>query len=156
MQSKLAWEPDVVDSAIIRALSRDARQPYAEIGRKVGLTGPAIAERVARLKDAGVIRGFTLDVDPVAMGRPVSAIVEFTPHGGDYEPLLTRLSSAPEVQTCYTVTGDVLAVLVVRVATNDDLTALLRSLHAVGRTRTTIVLDTHAGGADWAGVDRTR
>src|SRR4051812_37108072 len=120
MQSKLfAGELDVIDSAIIRALGRDSRQPYAELGRKVGLSGPAIAERVARLKDAGVIRGFTLDVDPVAMGRPVTAVVEITPSVGDYEQLLQRFSAAPEVQTCYVVTGDVLAVMIVRVASND-------------------------------------
>jgi Lrp/AsnC family leucine-responsive transcriptional regulator len=141
LRSKAYPELDAKDAAIIKALRRNGRLPYAELGRLVGLSGPAAAERVARLTDAGVIKGFTARIDYAALGRGLSAVIEFSPNSGDYRQLQQDLAGAVEVETVYIVTGEAFAVLVVHVADAATLHDFLIRLHRYGRTRTSTILD---------------
>src|SRR5206468_5538221 len=73
-------EFDSIDRKILALLEADARRTIAEIAREVDLTGPATAERVARMRDTGIIEGFTVRLDPRKLGLQVSAVIEFTPN----------------------------------------------------------------------------
>ncbi len=74
---------DAIAWKILEILQRDARTPFAELGRKVGLSTPAVAERVRRLQDAGVITGYHAALDMTKLGVPIRVLVRLTIHGGD-------------------------------------------------------------------------
>ncbi|MGE5231067.1 MAG: Lrp/AsnC family transcriptional regulator, partial [Deltaproteobacteria bacterium] len=98
---------DTTDVAILSLLLRDGRVAWARIGERVGLTGPAVAERVRRLEQRGVVRGYAALLAPEQVGFPLTAFVSVTletPH--HRRAFLARLASLPEVQECHHVTGD--------------------------------------------------
>lgn len=141
---------DAVDRALLAALRRDGRTPFAELGRLVGLSGAGAQERVRRLEERGVIRGFTAVVDPPAVGLGVSALVGVhTSDGAEVDDVARRLRSVPQLEDCWYVAGDEEFVVLVRAA---DIPALertvaqVRRLRGVSRTRTTVVLS-----ARWEG-----
>jgi Lrp/AsnC family leucine-responsive transcriptional regulator len=136
---------DSKDVAILKALRRNGRLSFAELGRLVGLSGPAAAERVARLTDDGVIKGFSARIDYAALGRGLSAVIEFAPNSGDYGQLQAVLSASAAVETVYIVTGEAFAVLIVHVGSAADLHDFLIRLHRYGRTRTSTILDVLEG-----------
>ena len=76
-------QPDKLSRAIIAALQENARMTFAEIGRRVGLSAPAVAERIAKMEEDGVITGFRVSVDPASIGYTISAIVMLTPKAAD-------------------------------------------------------------------------
>jgi DNA-binding Lrp family transcriptional regulator len=101
---------DETDLQILRLLSEDGRRPYSEIGDSVGLSGPAVSDRVSRLRDLGVIRGFTVDVDRSTLrdGTPMLLRLSVTPT--DVESVVETLGDREETETVYTAaTGDVIA-----------------------------------------------
>ena len=137
---------DDIDRALIRALRRNGRASWAELGRTVGLSGPSVTERVARLERDGVITGYHAAVDPVALGRSVAALVGVhLSDTSDQDAVTGALSALDEVEDCWFVAGDESFLLKVRVP---DVTALestlsrLRAVRGVARTRTTVVLST--------------
>lgn len=136
---------DTTDVAILSLLLRDAREAWARIGERVGLTGPAVAERVRRLEQQGVVRGYAALLAPEQVGFPLTAFVSVTletPH--HRRAFLARLASLPEVQECHHVTGDDDYLLKVRCRGPADLdrllTAQLKGGPGVVRTRTLVVL----------------
>lgn len=130
------------DRRILALLARNARSTVSEIARQTGLSAPTASERIARLRDTGVIRRFTTEIDEQKAGSPVCAIVEFKPRGSSTEAAFDHVSSLAEVRSAYVVTGSSLLVLIVRVATNDALNVFLAKLNRLGETRTNIVLST--------------
>lgn len=106
------------------------------------LSAPTVAERIARLRDIGVIRGFTVKIDPARVGLPIAAVIEFKPHSNDHEHAVTLVSSFPGTRDCFKVTGQALLVLIVRVADNDSLNRMLEELSHHGETKTSIILTT--------------
>ncbi len=136
---------DTVDTKIIALLLHDGREAWARIGERVGLTGPAIAERVRRLEESGVIRGYAALVAPGPAGFPLTAFVSVTletPH--HRRAFLARVASLPEVQECHHVTGDDDYLLKIRSRGPADLDRLLTEQLKGGpgvlRTRTLVVL----------------
>lgn len=136
---------DTTDVAILSLLVRDGREAWARIGERVGLTGPAVAERVRRLEQQGVVRGYAALLAPERVGFPLTAFVSVTletPH--HRRAFLARLASLPEVQECHHVTGDDDYLLKVRCRGPADLdrllTAQLKGGPGVVRTRTLVVL----------------
>lgn len=136
---------DNTDVAILTILMRDGREAWARIGERVGLTGPAVAERVRRLGQQGVIRGFAALLAPDPAGFPLTAFVSVTletPH--HRRAFLARVASLAEVQECHHVTGDDDYLLKVRCRGPADLdrllTAQLKGGPGVVRTRTLVVL----------------
>ncbi|MFC7221082.1 Lrp/AsnC family transcriptional regulator [Streptomyces polyrhachis] len=103
---------DDLDERIVRALAEDARRSYADIGAEVGLSAPAVKRRVDRLRDSGAITGFTVKVDPAALGWSTEAFVEVYCRGKTSpEDIRDALIGYPEVASASTVTGEADAVV---------------------------------------------
>jgi Lrp/AsnC family leucine-responsive transcriptional regulator len=133
------------DAAILTALQEDARATFADIGRVAGLAPSSVHERIRKLEQAGVIRGYRTEVDAQAIGMFVTAFVSVTPldaHQPDDIP--DRVREFDEVEDCHSVAGDENYILKVRTRTTSDLEDLLRRLRekANVQTRTTVVLST--------------
>jgi Lrp/AsnC family leucine-responsive transcriptional regulator len=136
---------DTVDTKIIAMLLQDGREAWARIGERVGLTGPAVAERVRRLEERGIIRGYAALVAPEPAGFPLTAFVSVTletPH--HRRAFLARIAGMHEVQECHHVTGDDDYLLKIRSRGPADLdrvlTEQLKGGPGVLRTRTLVVL----------------
>jgi Lrp/AsnC family leucine-responsive transcriptional regulator len=133
---------DAKDRQILGLLESDARRSNSDIARITNLSAPTVAERIARLRDIGVIRGFTTRIDAAKVGLPVSAIIEFRPHTMTDMEAIDFVTRFTQVRDCYRVTGNALLVLFVRVVDNEALKALLADLYKQGETRTSVVLHT--------------
>lgn len=136
---------DAVDLAIVEAVSADARATLAQLSEKVGLSVSAVQSRLRRLEARGVIRGYRVQLDAEALGRPLAAFVEITPldpaQPDNAPELLAHLDA---IEACHSVAGDAAYMLFVRVATPRALETLIRDIRAAAQvnTRTTIVLQT--------------
>ncbi|WP_370942465.1 Lrp/AsnC family transcriptional regulator [Amycolatopsis sp. cg5] len=136
---------DEVDRNLLTELQRDATQAYAALGQAVGLSAGAAHERVRKLRDQGVIRRTTVDVDPAAVGRGVMAfvLVEAGAWMGD-SPTKTALEALPEVVEAHVIAGPASLLVKVRTATTEELQAALRrlfSIEGVTGTQTIVVLE---------------
>jgi Lrp/AsnC family leucine-responsive transcriptional regulator len=133
------------DRQILRLLARDGRMSFTDLGRATGLSTSAVHQRVRRLEQRGVIRGYTAVVDAEAVGLPLTAFVSVTPlDPAAPDDVPQRLADLSEVEACHSVAGDENYILKVRVGTPGDLEALLGRIRAEAgvSTRTTIVLST--------------
>ncbi|MGI8697976.1 MAG: Lrp/AsnC family transcriptional regulator [Mycobacteriales bacterium] len=141
---------DDTDRALIEALRINARDSYAELGRRVGLSPPAVHDRVARLEATGVITGYHAAVVPAAIGLGVSALVGiYLSHTAEQDEVANRLQAIPEIEDCWLVAGEEAFVVKVRVADVDALEHLLgvlRRVRGVARSVTTVVLSTRWEG----------
>lgn len=141
---------DATDRALIAVLRANARATYAELARAVGLSAPAVHERVRRLEATGIITGYHAAVAPAALGLGVSALVGI--HQSDdveQDDLAARLAEVPVVEDCWFVAGEEAFVVKVRVPDVDALETtlgVLRRIPGVARTRTTVVLSTRFEG----------
>jgi Lrp/AsnC family leucine-responsive transcriptional regulator len=136
---------DERDLAILDALQADARNTFAEIGKRVGLAPSSVHERVRKLEQIGVIRGYRAELDPEALGLFVTALVSATPlDARQPDDLADRIIEFAEVEDCHSVAGAENYILKVRARTPADLEDFLRRLRekASMQTRTTVVLST--------------
>ncbi len=131
---------DDVDWHILSELQKDARLTYAEIGRRVGLSSPAVAERVHRLEEAGVITGYSANVDVTKLGLPLVAILRVRYPGDRYKQILKLVRNCPSVLSCDHVTGDDCVIIRLATASTADLEQLIGQFGAYGQTTTSIVL----------------
>jgi Lrp/AsnC family leucine-responsive transcriptional regulator len=134
---------DERDLEIVAALQEDARATYADVGHRVGLSASSVHDRVRKLEQAGVIRGYRAIVDPDALGLLITALVAATPLDPQQpDDLPDRLADFPEVEDCLSVAGEANYILKVRTRTTADLEDLIRRLRekAGVATRTTIAL----------------
>jgi Lrp/AsnC family leucine-responsive transcriptional regulator len=134
-----------IDRRIVELLGRDGRMSYTELGKATGLSTSAVHQRVRRLEERGVIRGYAAVVDPAAVGLPLTAFISIRPidpSAPDDAP--ERLRGLPEIEACHSVAGDESYILKARVQTPADLEALLARIRAEAgvSTRTTVVLST--------------
>jgi len=97
---------DPTNRRLLAELEANPRLPMAELGRRVGMSSPAVTERVRRLEEAGVIRGYRLDVDPAALGLPLTAYVRVRPNPGRLVAVAELARSIPEIVEGHRVTGD--------------------------------------------------
>jgi len=97
---------DATDRSLLSELQDDARLTHAELGRRVGLSPPAVTERVRRLTDEGIIRGFHADVDPSALGYQLSVIVRVRPSPRQIAKVAELARETPEVVECHRITGE--------------------------------------------------
>jgi Lrp/AsnC family leucine-responsive transcriptional regulator len=143
-------ELDAVDRKIVRQLALDGRASYQAIADEVGLSRPAVMERVKRLEEAGYITGYGARVDRLKAGFPVTAFVAVRYTNSDYvgdEPRMRELEQHPGVLECHHVAGEDCYILKVAAPDLERLQGLLRDLrgtteHSQMNTRTTIVLST--------------
>lgn len=127
---------DATDTRILAALDADSRLSMSELARLVGMSAPAVSERVRRLEASGVIRGFTLDVDARALGYAIRALVRIRPLPGKLHLVERLIQETPQFIECDKITGDdpFLARLVVHsIEEMDDVLEVL-SDHAVTST----------------------
>jgi Lrp/AsnC family leucine-responsive transcriptional regulator len=133
---------DPTDRQILRELERNARIPWAELGRRVSLTAPAVRERVRRLERTGVLTGWHASVDPARLGRPIGAFVRIATETQARQERLTEFAlEHPEVVECHGLTGEDSFLLRVQVASMQDLERLTNSLALFGKTTTSLVLN---------------
>lgn len=133
---------DAKNVKLLDLLSRDPRLPVADLARAIGLSAPATRERLARLMEEGVIRGFRLDIDPAALGLPMTAIVRLRPAPGNLPKVTELARKTPHVVECHRVTGEDCLVLKVLLPTVEALEPLLDRFLAYGNTTTSIVQST--------------
>jgi Lrp/AsnC family transcriptional regulator, leucine-responsive regulatory protein len=135
---------DDIDRQILDLLQRDARMTNAAIAAQVGLAGPSVFERIRKLEQRGVIRGYTVTLDPAALGRPMTAFIRITAAFDErYESGIRAISQDPEVLECYNVAGEDCFILKTQCGSPTDLEALLgriRSRLTVLRSVTMIAL----------------
>jgi Lrp/AsnC family leucine-responsive transcriptional regulator len=97
---------DAIDRSILRELQENARVTYSELGRRVAMSAPAVAERVRRLEEAGAIAGYRAVVNLDRLGFPLLAFIRVKYPSGDYRPFLRAIEGRPEILECHHVTGD--------------------------------------------------
>lgn len=139
--------PDPIDFRILDVLQTDGKTPLAQVAEAVGLSVPAVHERIRKLEQAGVIRGYVARVDPEKVGAGVTAFVEvYVEHPSQEAPFIAAMAAVSEVQEMHHVTGESSLLLKVRTASIDTLRQLLLEsinvLPGVRQTRTSIVLAT--------------
>jgi Lrp/AsnC family leucine-responsive transcriptional regulator len=130
---------DVTDRKIIGELSANGRLPFAELGRRVNLSAPAVADRVQRLERAGVITGYRAEIDPRALGYTLTAIVRVRPAPRQLHRIPELAESIPEVAECHRITGEDCFLLKVHLRSIDELGGLLDRFLVHGETTTSIV-----------------
>jgi Lrp/AsnC family leucine-responsive transcriptional regulator len=139
--------PDVeeIDRQILQLLTADGRMSFTDLGKATGLSTSAVHQRVRRLEQRGVIKGYAAVVDAEAIGLPLTAFISVTPlDPAAPDDVPERLADVPEIEACHSVAGEENYILKVRVATPGALEGLLARIRAAANvsTRTTIVLST--------------
>jgi len=137
---------DATDRRIVELLTVNGRLSYAELARQVGLSGPAVHERVGKLEANGVIRSYRADVDPEAVGLPVTAFIGIVQApDSEIDDVVAALSEHPEIESCYFLAGGESFLVQARVATIaalEELIVRVNRITGVASTRTTIALST--------------
>ena len=131
---------DAIDWKILIALQTDARTSYAEIGRRVGLTTPAVIERIRKLEDAKIITGYRAEIDTAKVGLPITAFIRMSISGVDYSHIIEVAEKSTEVLECHRGTGNDSFILKVAVSDVEHLQSLIDKLTPYGITTTSIVL----------------
>jgi Lrp/AsnC family transcriptional regulator, leucine-responsive regulatory protein len=130
---------DAVNRRILAELGREPRLTMSELGRRIGMSAPAVTERVRRLEASGVIRGYRLDVNPAALGLPIAAYIRIRPNPGQLPRIAEMAQQIPEVVECHRVTGDDCFVLKAHIPAIDQLDRLLDTFLLYGSTTTSII-----------------
>ncbi len=130
---------DGVNRRILEELQRDPRLAMSELGRRIGMSSPAVAERVRRLEQTGVIRGYRLELDPAALGLPVALYIRVRPRPGQLPRVAELAQQIPEIVECHRVTGEDCFILKAYIPSIDQLDRLLDGFLLYGSTTTSII-----------------
>jgi Lrp/AsnC family leucine-responsive transcriptional regulator len=130
---------DAKNVELLRLLQRDPRQPMSELARRVGMSGPAVRERVQRLEEAGVIRGYWLDIDPRTIGLPIAAIIRVRPAPGQLQRVADLAREITNVTECHRITGEDCFIVKIYLDAIDSLDGVLDRFLAFGTTTTSII-----------------
>lgn len=131
---------DDLNRRILAELQSDPRISMSALGRRVGLSSPAVTERVQRLERSGVISGYRVDVDPAALGLPVAAFVRVRPSAGQLPKIAALAESLGQVSECHRITGEDCFLIKVHAATIDGLEEILDQFLQYGQTVSSIVV----------------
>lgn len=137
---------DAFDRRILGELVRDARQTFAEIGKAVGLSAPAVHDRVKRLRADGAVQAMSAQLAPKAVGKPFLAFVHVIANGWGKSERMMRLRAFPEVEEMHSVTGDACVILKVRTENADAMENFLAQLYmlpGVHSTKSFVALTTY-------------
>jgi Lrp/AsnC family leucine-responsive transcriptional regulator len=124
---------------LLRALQANPRLPVSELARRIGMSGPAVRERLQRLEEAGVISGYRLDVDPKAIGLPILAIVRMRPMPGQLQKVAELVRDTPNISECHRVTGEDCFVMKMHLDAIESLDRALDRFLVYATTTTSIV-----------------
>jgi Lrp/AsnC family leucine-responsive transcriptional regulator len=138
-QNGVFAEVDPVNARLLHELQEDARLSVAELGRRVGLSSPAVSERLARLEDSGVIRGYHADVDPRALGWSLTAVIRIRPAPRELKKVADLARATPEVVDCRRMTGEDCYILTAHLRDVEHLEQVIDQFTPYGVTTTSIV-----------------
>ncbi|MHA7843973.1 MAG: Lrp/AsnC family transcriptional regulator [Winogradskyella sp.] len=130
---KLNWK-------ILKCLQQNARMSNAEIGRRVGISSPAVSERIKKMEDAEIIQGYTTFVSPFEAGYQLKALITIRAFMGMLKPFLEKVKTYDEVVNCYRITGNENIVMEVVLKNQKHLESFIDQLITYGETKTQIVL----------------
>lgn len=133
---------DSVNWRILRELQQNARSTYAEIGKIVGLTAPAVGQRIQKMEDEGIINGYRVALDLEKVGLAITAIIQMGQLKCETQKVLSVLKNMPAITECYSTTGSTCFFLKAAVPSVKDLQELLETLVPYGHTTTSVILDT--------------
>lgn len=133
---------DATQLRLLQELDRDPRCSIAELGRRVGLSPPSVRERLARLEQAGVVRGYRVEVDPAALGLGVSAWVRLRPGLGQMRSVAELAQATPQVSECHRISGEDCFLLRVHVPSVPALEEVLDRFLPYGQTTSSFVVST--------------
>jgi Lrp/AsnC family transcriptional regulator, leucine-responsive regulatory protein len=133
---------DEVNRRLLAELHGNPRLSMAELARRVGMSAPSVTERVQRLERLGVITGFRMEIDPAALGMPVTAIVRIRPGPGQLPKIAEEARNTPQVVECLRITGEDCFLMKVHGPTIGALEEILDRFLLFGQTTTSIVVST--------------
>jgi Lrp/AsnC family transcriptional regulator, leucine-responsive regulatory protein len=133
-------ELDDVNRQLLRELQENPRITMSALARRVGMSAPAVTERVQRLERSGVIAGYRVDIDPAALGMPVAAFARIRPVPGQLPKIAALAKGMPEVSECHRITGEDCFLVKVHAPTIDGLEQILDRFLVHGNTVTSIVV----------------
>ncbi len=131
---------DELNRRILKCLQKNARVTFTEVGREVGLTSPAVAERVKKMEDLGIIVGYDTVVSHVHLGLQLRAMITLRAFAGKLKPFLETVKTYEEVLNCYRITGNENIIMEVVLKDQFHLEKFIDKLITYGETRTHIVL----------------
>jgi Lrp/AsnC family transcriptional regulator, leucine-responsive regulatory protein len=133
---------DDVNRRLLTELNADPRISMSALGRRLGMSAPAVTERLQRLERAGVVRGYRVDVDPAALGLPVTAFARIRPVAGQLAKVAELARELPQVSECHRITGEDCFLVKVHAPAVDRLEEVLDKFLLYGQTVTSIVVTT--------------
>jgi Lrp/AsnC family transcriptional regulator, leucine-responsive regulatory protein len=131
---------DDINRRLLRELHADPRIAMSALARRVGMSAPAVTERVQRMERAGVITGYRMEVSPAALGLPVTAFARIRPTAGQLPKIAELAAGLPEVSECHRITGEDCFLIKVHAAAIEDLEATLDRFLLYGQTITSIIV----------------
>jgi len=132
-------ELDAANLALVRELQQDARLSLAELGRRVGLSSPAVAERLARLEESGVITGYRAEVDPRALGYTLGVVIRIRPAPRELGKVAELARRTPEVVECHRITGEDCYFMKAHVRDVEHLEELIDRFAVYGQTTSSVM-----------------
>jgi len=133
---------DELNLRLLTELTADPRLRTTELARRLGVSAPTVRERVTRLEESGVIRGYRLEVDPAALGLPVAAWVRLRPGPGQIPRIIELAERTPEVVECHRISGEDCFLMRVQVAEIASLEEVLDKFLLHGQTTSSFVVST--------------
>ena len=131
---------DELNWKILKCLQENARQSNSEIGRQVGITSPAVSERIKKMEDAGIILSYDATISPYEIGYQLKAIITLRAFMGMLKPFMEKVKTYDEVLNCYRITGNENFVMEVVLKNQKHLESFIDQLIVYGETKTQIVL----------------
>lgn len=131
---------DDLNWRILSSLQRNSRESFSSIGRKIGLTSPAVAERIKKMEDTGVLEGYVAKVSHSKLGYQLKAMITMKAFMGKLKPFLDKVTVLDEVINCYRITGNENIIMEVVLRDQFHLEKFIDMLIQYGETRTNIIL----------------
>lgn len=132
-------ELDSINIKILRELEEDPRLSMSALGRRIGMSSPAVTERVRRLEGAGIIQGYCLKLNPKALGLPIAAYIRIRPNPGYLPKIIELAQDIPEVVECHRITGEDCLIMKVCIPSIDQLSSLVDLFLLYGSTTTSLI-----------------
>ena len=137
---------DAVDRALLDVVQSDARYSFREIGRRIGMSTPAVADRIRRLEAAGVIMGYMARVDRAALGQEIGAFIRLTVSDRDFQRVSGLCRSLDAVVECHHITGEESFVIRVAVASIAELEDVISRFRKIGSAQSSVILSSPVDG----------
>lgn len=130
---------DALNARILIELQKEPRLTMTELGRRVGLSAPAVTERVRRLEETRVIQSYNLEINPAALGLPIGAYIRIRPNSGQLPKIIELAQNIPEIVECHRVTGEDCFIMKVCLPNLEQLDRILDVFLVYGTTNTSLI-----------------